>query len=191
MSWLRRLLLLAGLVTGAWLLGGTGHANADVRVEIDRLEVGLEIPLVDVGLQVGTGLAPPQPEAPVPPKPAPRVENPAPPEELPPPARPAVKPPVQAPVQAEAPQQQQPAPQQQHHAQPTNPAHVPEQPQAEQPTPGTLPQSGAGTSTGTQIPVGTLPHATRPPTTTTALVSTEQHDVPRSVRAEEPTFSPD
>ncbi|HUQ58441.1 hypothetical protein [Lentzea sp.] len=188
MSWLRRLLLLAGLVTGAWLLGGAGEANADVRVEIDRLGIEVGLPVVDIGVEIVTGIAPPQPEAPRPPKPDPRTENPAPPPEPPP-----------APV-AEAPPVQIEAPEQRHHTPPqpsatTPPANpVPQQPQprAEQPMTGTLPQSGAGTSaSGSQIPAGTLPHAMRPPTTTTSLVSTEQHAVPRTVRAEEPTFSPD
>ena len=51
MSWLRRLLLLAGLVTGAWLLGSAGQANADVKVEIDQLKIAVELPVVDVGLK--------------------------------------------------------------------------------------------------------------------------------------------
>lgn len=188
MSWLRRLLLLAGLVTGAWLLGGAGEANADVRVEIDQLGVEVELPVADIVLEIET-TPPRQPDAPVPPKPAPRVE----PSEAAPvmPQIPAAR----APEQAEAPQRHAaPEPPQSTTTRPANPTPVPQQPQpqAEQPTPGTLPQSGAGASAGsTQIPAGTLPHAMRPPTTTTSLVSTEQHDVPHSVRAEEPTFSPD
>ncbi|MEV6241636.1 hypothetical protein [Lentzea sp. NPDC051838] len=188
MSWLRRLLLLAGLVTGAWLLGSSGEASADVKVEIDQLHVEVKLPVVDLGLKVETGLVPHQPDAPQPPnKPDPRTETPAPDPVAP---QPAQQPAVQAPVQAEAPQQ--------HHAtppttRPTDPVPVPRrehQPQAE-PITGTLPQSGAGTSTTSQIPAGTLTYAMRPPTTTTSLVSTEQQDVPRTVRAEEPTFSPD
>ncbi|MGW6930321.1 hypothetical protein ACWGE0_09630 [Lentzea sp. NPDC054927] len=188
MSWLRRLLLLAGLMTGAWLLGSAGEANADVKVEIDQLKVEVRLPVVDIGVKVETGLVPQQPEAPVPPKPDPRVETPAPPPAAPQTPQPA----VETPVQAEVPQQATPhAPPQ---TRPTNPAPVPQQPQpqAEQPITGTLPQSGAGASaSGGQIPVGTLPHVMRPPTTTTSLISTEQQDVPRIVRAEEPTFSPD
>ncbi|WP_330271628.1 hypothetical protein OG205_31760 [Lentzea sp. NBC_00516] len=189
MSWLRRLLLLAGLVTGAWLLGAAGEASADVRVEIDQLRVEVKLPVVDIGLKVETRPQQ-QPEAPVPPKSDPRVEPPEPPAAPPTPARP-----VEAPVQVEAPQQQHAAPQPPPSSatRPTNPVPVPHQPQpqAEQPMPGTLPQSGAGSATSTQIPAGTLPHAMRPPTTTASLVSTEQQDVPRTVRAEEPTFSPD
>jgi hypothetical protein len=188
MSWLRRLLLLAGLVTGAWLLGSAGEASADVKVEIDHLNVEVRLPVVDVAVKVETGLAQQPPEAPVPPKPDPRVEPPA------PAAPPTPRPVVEAPVQADAP------PQQQHtHTTPpsttlpTNPVPVPQQPQpqAEQPITGTLPQSGAGQAGGNQIPAGTLPHAMRPPTATTSLVSSEHLDVPRSLRAEEPTFSPD
>lgn len=187
MSWLRRLLLLAGLVTGAWLLGNAGQANADVRVGIDQLEVEVRLPVVDVGLKVETGLVPQPPEAPAPPKPDPRTETPAPPV-APQPPQPVVEAP--APVQAEAPKPQQTTPPS---TRPTNPAPVPQQPpsQAEPPITGTLPQSGAGQASGSQIPAGTLTYSMRPPTTTTSLVSTEQLDVPRSVRAEEPTFSPD
>lgn len=184
MSWLRRLLLLAGLVTGAWLLGSAGEANADVRVEIDQLRVEVKLPVVEVGLKVETGLVPRQPEVPVPPKPDPRAETPV-------PAAPQTPRPVApTPVQAEAPQQYTPP----LTTQSTNPVSVPQQPQpqAEKPISGTLPQSGAGaTANSSQIPVGTLPHAMRPSTTTTSLVSTEQQDAPRTVRAEEPTFSPD
>ncbi|MDX8032275.1 hypothetical protein SK803_18810 [Lentzea sp. BCCO 10_0856] len=188
MSWLRRLLLLAGLLTGAWLLGSAGEANADVKVAIDQLEVEVRLPVVDIGVKVETGLVPHQPDAPVPSKPDPRVETPPPLPVAPQPPQPDVK----APVQAEVPQQHpaQPA----LTTRPTNPVPVPQQPQpqAEQPITGTLPQSGAGaSSSGGQIPVGTLPHVMRPPTTTTSLISTEQQDVPRIVRAEEPTFSPD
>lgn len=185
MSWLRRLLLLAGLVTGAWLLGSAGEANADVRVEIDQLQVEVRLPVVDVGLKIET--TPPRPDVPAPPKPAPRTDTPAPP---PPVAPQAPAKPADTPVQAEVPQQHTPPPLT---TRPTNPVPVPQQPQpqAEQPVPGTLPQSGAGAASGNQIPAGTLPHAMRPPTTTTSLVSTEQQDVPRIVRAEEPTFSPD
>ncbi|MFJ5987613.1 hypothetical protein [Lentzea sp. NPDC092896] len=188
MSWLRRLFLLAGLVTGAWLLGAAGQANADVRVEIDQLKVEVKLPVADIGLTIETRPQQ-QPEAPVPPKPAPRVEAPE------PPAAPTPARPVEVPVQAETFQQQAapqppPAPLT---TRSTNPVPVPHQPQpqAEQPMPGTLPQSGAGSATSTQIPAGTLPHAMRPPTTTASLISTEQQDVPRTVRAEEPTFSPD
>lgn len=189
MSWLRRLLLLAGLVTGAWLLGGAGEASADVRVEIDQLRVEVKLPVADIGLKIET-TPPRQPDVPVPPMPAPRAE----PSEATP-----VVPQIlaaQAPVQAEPPQWRHTAPEPPPPptTRPTNPAPVPQQPQpqAEQPTPGTLPQSGAGASAGsTQIPAGTLPHVMRPPTTTASLVSTEQQDVPHSVRAEEPTFSPD
>ena len=186
MSWLRRLLLLAGLVTGAWLLGSAGEANADVKVEIDQLQVEVRLPVVDVGLKIETGLAPQQPSAPTPPKPAPRTDTPPPPLAPQTPAKPAV-----SPVQAEVPQQHTAPPSTT--TRPTNPVPVPQQPQpqAEQPIPGTLPQSGAGATSGNQIPAGTLPHALRPPTTTTSLISTEQQDVPRIVRAEEPTFSPD
>ncbi|MDX8143931.1 hypothetical protein SK854_17560 [Lentzea sp. BCCO 10_0061] len=187
MSWLRRLLLLAGLVTGAWLLGAAGEANADVRVEIDQLKVEVKLPVADIGLKIETQR---QPDEPAPPKPDPRVEAPEPPAAPPTSARP-----VEAPVQAEVLQQQttpQPPPTTLT-TRPTNPVPVPQQPQpqAEQPMPGTLPQSGAGSATSTQIPAGTLPHAMRPPATTASLVSTEQQDVPRTVRAEEPTFSPD
>lgn len=191
MSWLRRLLLLAGLVTGAWLLGAAGEAHADVKIEIDQLRVEVELPVVDVGLKVETGVVPQPPEAPAPPKTDPRTEAPAPPV-----APQAPQPVVEASVQAEVPQQQ---PQQ--HAtpppplttRPTNPAPVPQRPrpQAEPPITGTLPQSGAGQTSGSQTPAGTLTYAMRPPTTTTSLVSTEQQDTPRTVRAEEPTFSPD
>jgi hypothetical protein len=189
MSWLRRLLLLAGLVTGAWLLGGAGEANADVKIEIDQLEVEVRLPVADIGLKVETGLAPR--EAPVPPRPAPRIDSPAPPPPVAPqtPAKPVEAP---APVRAEAPQQQTQPPSA---TRSTDPAPVPQrqpQPQAEQPITGTLPQSGgAGQTSGNQVPAGTLPQAMRPPTTTTSLISTEQQDVPRIVRAEEPTFSPD
>ncbi|WP_086666835.1 hypothetical protein [Lentzea kentuckyensis] len=188
MSWLRRLLLLAGLVTGAWLLGSAGEANADVKVEIDHLKVEVRLPVADIGLKIETGLAPQQPQEPVPPRPAPRTDTPAPP---PPAAARTPSKPAETPVQAEVPQQQHTAPPST--TRPTNPVPVPQQPhpQAEQPIPGTLPQSGAGTTSGNQIPAGTLPHAMRPPTTTTSLISTEQQDVPRIVRAEEPTFSPD
>jgi hypothetical protein len=188
MSWLRRLLLLAGLVTGAWLLGGAGEASADVRVEIDQLRVEVKLPVADIGLKIET-TPPRQPDAPVPPKPAPRAE--------PSEAAPVVPqiPAAQAAAQAEPPQRRHTAPEPPPSTpQPANPAPVPQQPQpqAEQPIPGTLPQSGAGASAGsTQIPAGTLPHVMRPPTTTASLVSTEQLDVPHSVRAEEPTFSPD
>jgi hypothetical protein len=190
MSWLRRLLLLAGLVTGAWLLGSAGQANADVKVELDQLKVEVELPVVDVGLKVETGLVPEQPQVPVPPVPDPRTEAPAPPVTPPTPPQPVSEAP--APVRAEVPKQQQ-----QHTppstTRPTNPAPVPQQPQpqAEPPITGTLPQSGAGQASGSQIPVGMLPHAMRPPTAKTSLVSTEQLDTPRSLRAEEPTFSPD
>ena len=188
MSWLRRLLLLAGLVTGAWLLGSAGEANADVKVEIDQLQVEVRLPIADVGLKIETGLAPQQPDAPSPPKPAPRIDTPAP---QPPVAPRAPSKPAETPVQAEVPQQHTAPPSTT--TRPTNPVPVPQQPQpqAEQPIPGTLPQSGAGATSGNQIPAGTLPHALRPPTTTTSLISTEQQDVPRIVRAEEPTFSPD
>lgn len=187
MSWLRRLLLLAGLLTGAWLLGNSGQANADVRVEIDQLEVEVQLPVVDIGLEVETGLVPQLPETPAPPKPDPRIETPPPPVASPVP-QPAV---VEAPVRAEAPKQQHTPPPLA--TRPADPAPVPQQPQTqtEQPITGTLPQSGAGAASGNQIPAGTLTYAMRPPTTTTSLVSTEQQDVPRTVRAEEPTFSPD
>jgi hypothetical protein len=188
MSWLRRLLLLAGLVTGAWLLGGAGEANADVKVEIDHLEIEVRLPVTDIGLKVETGLVPAeQPEAPPPPAPDPRTEPSAPPV--------APQPVEDVPVQAETPSQHQPlpAPPPSTTTRPTSPAPAPQQPQphAEPPITGTLPQSGAGASSGGQIPVGTLPCAMRPPTTTASLVSTEQQDAPRTVRAEEPTFSPD
>ncbi|MFD4641672.1 hypothetical protein ACFWN2_30490 [Lentzea sp. NPDC058436] len=188
MSWLRRLLLLVGLMTGAWLLGTVGQAHADVRVEIDQLKVEVKLPVVDVGLKIET--APRQPDVPVPPKPDPRVEPPAPPVE---PQQALSR--TEAPARYEVPQQQQqlltsppPAPQT---TQPTNPEPVPPQPQAEQPVPGTLPQSGAGSSTTTQLPAGTLPHVSRPPATTASPVNAEQQDVPHNARAEEPTFSPD
>lgn len=188
MSWLRRLLLLAGLVTGAWLLGSSGQANADVKVEIDQLRVEVKLPVADIGLKVETGLVPQQPEAPAPtPKPDPRTETPA-----PDPVAPQPKP-VEAPVvHTEAPQQDHVTPPPLS-TRPTDPVPVPQQqqPQVEPPITGTLPQSGAGTSTSSQIPAGTLTYAMRPPTTTTSLISTEQQDVPRTVRAEEPTFSPD
>jgi len=187
MSWLRRLLLLAGLVTGAWLLGGTGEANADVKVEIDHLKIEVRLPVADVGLKVETGpAAPKQPEAPPPPAPDPRAEAPS--VAPQPPAQPV----VDTPVQAQAPPQQPPAPPPSV-TPPADPAPAPQQPQPHTETPitGTLPQSGAGASSGGQMPVGTLPYVLRPPTTTTSLVSTEQQDVPRIVRAEEPTFSPD
>ena len=187
MSWLRRLLLLAGLVTGAWLLGSAGEASADVKVEIDQLRIEVELPVVDVGLKVETGLAPQQPEAPVPPKPDPRIEPPAPRAKAPQAPQPV--------VEAPAPVRQAAVPEPQQQTLPTSPAPVvprqEPQPQAEQPLTGTLPQSGAGQTGGNQIPAGTLPNAMRPPTTTASLVSTEQQDVPRIVRAEEPTFSPD
>jgi hypothetical protein len=189
MSWLRRLLLLAGLMTGAWLLGSAGEANADVKVEIDQLRVEVKLPVADIGLKVETGLVPRQPEAPAPPTPDPRTEIPAP---LVAP-RTSPQPVVEAPppVQAEVPQQQHAPPSLT--TQPANPAPVPQQPQpqAEPPVSGTLPQSGAGQASGSQIPAGTLPHVMRPPVTTTSLVSTEQLDAPRTLRAEEPTFSPD
>ncbi|NKE58842.1 hypothetical protein FXN61_19330 [Lentzea sp. PSKA42] len=190
MSWLRRLVLLAGLVTGAWLLGSAGEANADVKVEIDQLKVEVRLPVVDVGLKVETGLAPQQPEAPVPSVPNPRTEAPAPSVAPQTPAQPVVEAP--APVQTKLPQHASPP----LTTRPTSPVPVPQQPQpqpqAEQPIAGTLPQSGAGaTGGGNQIPAGTLPHTMRPPTTTTSLVSTEQLDTPRTMRAEEPTFSPD
>ncbi|KJK51172.1 hypothetical protein UK23_08075 [Lentzea aerocolonigenes] len=188
MSWLRRLLLLAGLVTGAWLLGSSGQANADVKVEIDQLQVEVKLPVVDIGLKVETGLVPQQPEAPVPPKPDPRTEPPA-----PDPVAPQPKP-VEVPiVHAEAPQQQHQVTPPPLSTRPTDPAPVPQpqRPQVEQPIAGTLPQSGAGTSTSSQFPAGMLTYAMRPPTTTTSFVSTEQQDVPHTVRAEEPTFSPD
>jgi outer membrane biosynthesis protein TonB len=191
MSWLRRLLLLAGLVTGAWLLGSSGEANADVKVEIDQVRVEVKLPVADIGLKLETGLVPQQPEAPepAPGKPDPRTEPPAPPQ----PPQPAA--PAPAPVvQAETPQPQHHAPPPPLTTRPTDPAPVPQQqrqPQVEPPITGTLPQSGAGTTTTSQIPAGTLTYAMRPPTTTTSLVSTEQQDVPRTVRAEEPTFSPD
>lgn len=189
MSWLRRFLLLAGLVTGAWLLGSSGQAQADVRVEIDQLKVELELPVVEVAVQAKTGLAP-RPEAPRPPAPDQRTETPRTPVV---PQQQAPKPPVSAqpPVQAEAPEPQTP---------PTDPQPVPQQPQpqpqpqpqAEHPINGTLPQgSGAGQTGGNQVPAGTLPAALRPPTTTTSLVSTEQQDAPRIVRSKESTFSPD
>ncbi|GHH49303.1 hypothetical protein [Lentzea cavernae] len=189
MSWLRRLLLLAGLVTGAWLLGGCGQANADVRVEIDQFELHVELPVVDIGLEIET--APPLPDVPVPPKPDPRVEPPA-----PPPVPEQALPPVEAPARPEVSQQQQVrhTPPQVSvpitHADP-EPAPQPSPQQAEQPVPGTLPQSGAGSSTSNQIPAGTLPHVLRPPATTASEISTQQQDVPHAVRAEEPTFSPD
>ncbi|GAB2829112.1 hypothetical protein [Lentzea nigeriaca] len=189
MSWLRRLLLLAGLVTGAWLLGSAGEAHADVKVEIDNLKIEVGLPVADVGLKIETGLVPEQPEAPAPPKSDPRTETPA-----PQPAAPQTpsQPVVEAPVHTDVPPQQHTTPPPST-TRPTDPAPVPQQPhpQAEQPITGTLPQSGAGQTSGTQIPAGTLTHAMRPPTTTTSLVSTEQQDVPRIVRAEEPTFSPD
>lgn len=187
MSWLRRLLLLAGLMTGAWLLGSAGEASADVKIEIDHLNVEVRLPVVDVAVKVAT--VPQRPEAPVPSQPDPRVETPA-----PAPATPQKpQPVVEAPVLAEASPQQQSTPPPPSTTRPTNPAPVPQQPQpqAEQPITGTLPQSGAGQAGGNQIPAGTLPHAMRPPTATTSLVSSEQLDVPRNLRAEEPTFSPD
>lgn len=190
MSWLRRLLLLAGLLTGAWLLGGAAEAHADVKVEIDGVGVELPLPLLDVGVEVETGLVPPEPDVRVPPEPDPRTEDP----ELaePPPV-------VETPVQVEAPASTPapaltPAPGPALTSAPvTPPQPVPhEEPRAERPVAGTLPQSGAGaTANGTQLPVGTLPHVLRPPTTTASLISSEQHDAPRIVRAEEPTFSPD
>ncbi|MFI6100757.1 hypothetical protein ACIA8G_34840 [Lentzea sp. NPDC051213] len=192
MSWLRRLLLLAGLVTGAWLLGSAGEASADVKIEIDQLKVEVELPVVEVGLKVETGLVPQQPEAPpVAQKPGPRTE--------PPPVPAQATPQSSAPVLEAPAKTVQPKPQAPPNMRPTNPVTVPQspqapqpQPQAEQPIAGTLPQSGAGAATGSgQIPAGTLPNAMRPPTTTTSLISTEQQDVPRIVRAEESTFSPD
>jgi len=193
MSWFRRFLLLAGLVTGAWLLGSAGQANADVKVEIDRLQVDVKLPVVDVGVRIGTGLVPDQPEAPpVPPTPKPRTDTPVAPQQTQTTQRTTTSPaPVtalEAPAEVEQPKLHTPPT-----TRPTNPAPVPQQPrpQAEPPITGTLPQSGAGQASGGQIPAGTLPNATRPPTTTTSLVSTEQEDVPRTVRAEEPTFSPD
>ncbi|WP_394614567.1 hypothetical protein JNUCC0626_32440 [Lentzea sp. JNUCC 0626] len=187
MSWLRRLLLLAGLVTGAWLLGDAGQANADVRVEIDQLEVEVKLPVVEIALKVEIA----QPETPVPPvtRPDPRVDPAPEPTPQPAPQQPAA--PV---VHAEAPQQQHEAPtsptttqtQAQH-----EPTPVPQPQQAEQPVSGTLPQSGAGSSTSNQTPVGTLPTATRPPTTTAQLTNTEHDDVPHAVRPNKPTFSPD
>ncbi|MGW4208331.1 hypothetical protein ACWEIJ_10125 [Lentzea sp. NPDC004789] len=190
MSWLRRLLLLAGLVTGAWLLGGAGEANADVKVEIDHLKIEVRLPVAaDVGLEVETGLVPAkQPEAPPPPAPDPRTEPPE------PPVPPQPQPVVDVPVHAEAPSQhQQPPAPPPSTTGPADPAPSPQppQPHAEPPMTGTLPQSGAGASSGGQIPVGTLPCAMRPPTTTTSLVTTEQQHAPRTVRAEEPTYSPD
>ncbi|SEP75742.1 hypothetical protein [Lentzea albida] len=190
MSWLRRLLLLAGLVTGAWLLGGAGQANADVRVEIDQLKIELELPVVDIGIEVVTAQA--RPDVLVPPKPDPRVEPPAPPAEPQP-----VPTQVEAPARPEVPKQQQlhtpPQPAPPTTTQPTNPEPAPQQPQpqAEQPVPGTLPQSGAGSGTSNQIPAGTLPHVPRPPAATASPICPEQQDVPHTVRAEEPTFSPD
>jgi hypothetical protein len=186
MSWLRRLLLLAGLLTGAWLLGTTGQAYADVRVEIDQIKIEVALPVVDIGLRVET--APHQLDVPVPPNPEPRVEPPEPPV-----APQQTLPPVEAPARHEAPQQQlhtspPPSPQT---TQPASPEPVPPQPQAEQPVPGTLPQSGVGSSTGNQIPAGTLPHVSRPPATAPSPIGPEQQDVPHDVRAEEPTFSPD
>ncbi len=191
MSWLRRLLLLAGLVTGAWLLGGAAEANADVKIEIDRLGIQLELPVVDIEVEVATAPVARQPDAPVPPKPEPAPRGDAP---EPPPVALPVTPVIEAPVQAEVTQQHVAPPPVT--TQPSDPVpapeHQPPQPQVEQPVTGTLPQSGAGaTTSGTQIPAGTLPCSMRPPTTTTSLVSTEQHDAPRTVRAEEPTFSPD
>ncbi|MFD9702992.1 hypothetical protein [Lentzea sp. NPDC059081] len=189
MSWLRRLLLLAGLVTGAWLLGGAGEANADVTIEIDQLRVEVALPVVDIGLEVETGLVPQPPETPVPPKPDPRVEVP----ERPP--APQAPPVVEAPVQVETPPQAQNPPASTTATEPAESVPVPQQPRSQaeqQPVTGTLPQSGAGATTSTtQTPAGTLPHVMRPPTTTASLVSTEQRDAPRTVRAEEPTFSPD
>jgi hypothetical protein len=189
MSWLRRLLLLAGLVTGAWLLGSAAEAHADVKVEIDQLKIVVGLPVADVGLKIETPLAPQQPEAPAPPEPDPRTEAPA-----PQPAAPRTQPQpvVEAPVHAEVPPQQH-TPPPPSATRPADPAPVPQQPhpQAEPPITGTLPQSGAGQASGGQIPAGTLTYAMRPPTTTTSLVSTEQQDAPRTVRAEEPTFSPD
>jgi hypothetical protein len=122
--------------------------------------------------------------------PNPRTEAPAPSAAPWTPAQPVVEAP--APVQTEVPRRHAAPPPLT--TRPTNP--VPQQPQpqpqAEQPITGTLPQSGAGaTGGGNQIPEGTLPHVMRPPTTTTSLVSTEQLDTPRTMRAEEPTFSPD
>ncbi|GGU22088.1 hypothetical protein [Lentzea flava] len=188
MSWLRRLLLLAGLVTGAWLLGSAGEAHADVKIEIDQLKIEVGLPVADVGLKIETGLVPQQPQAPAPPTPNPRTEAPAPQPVVP---QTPPQPVVEAPVQAEAPQQQAtPPPSATRPANPV-PAQPQPQPQAEQPITGTLPQSGAGQANGNQIPAGTLTYALRPPATTTSLVSTEQQDVPRIVRAEEPTFSPD
>lgn len=185
MSWVRRLLLFAGLVTGAWLLGGAGEAHADVRVEIDQLKVELELPVVDLGVHVDTGLTPLPQEPPVS-TPAPRVEASTPVV----PRQSAPAPITTAPIHVETPQQTQ-APQ----APLMAPAPVPVVPEQvrlpELPVSGSLPQSGAGQSGGNQVPVGTLTCSTRPPTTTTSLVSTEQQDVPRIVRAEEPTFSPD
>ncbi len=191
MSWLRRFLLLAGLVTGAWLLGSAGQANADVKVEIDRLQAEIKLPVVDVGVRIGTGLVPDQPEAPpVPPAPKPRTDTPVAPQQSTQrtPTSPAPVTALEAPAEVEQPKLHTPPT-----TRPTNPAPVPQQPrpQAEPPITGTLPQSGAGQASGGQIPAGTLPNAARPPTTTTSLVSTEQEDVPRTVRAEEPTFSPD
>jgi outer membrane biosynthesis protein TonB len=188
MSWLRRLLLLAGLMTGAWLLGNTGQANADVEVRIDQLGVEIQLPVVDIGLKVETGLAPQQRQPPAPPVPDPRTEIPAPPVATPAPPQPVD---VEAPAPAEMPKQQHTPPPST--TRPTNPAPVPPQPQpqAEPPITGTLPQSGASAASGSQIPAGTLTYVMRQPTTTTSLVSTEQQDVPRTVRAEEPTFSPD
>ncbi|MFD5830882.1 hypothetical protein [Lentzea sp. NPDC060358] len=188
MSWLRRLLLLAGLVTGAWLLGGAGEASADVRVEIDQLRVEVGLPVLDaavtIAVEVETGIVPPRPGTSVPPEPVPRTDVPDPPPV--PQVHPVAAPPVQVetrqvePPPTAATPVEEPAPQQ------------PRQPRAERPVPGTLPPSGAGTTAnGTQLPAGTLPHALWPPTATTSLVSTERHDAPRTVRAEEPTFSPD
>lgn len=189
MSWLRRILLLAGLVTGAWLLGSSGQAQADIRVEIDQLKIEVELSVVDVGVQVDTGLVPRQPEAPLPPVTDPHTEAPAPvvsPQKVPEPPVAVAQPPVHVEAPAPHPPLTTTRPTNSHQPVPQQP-----QPQAEPPITGTLPQSGAGQASGGQIPAGTLPGATRPPTTTTSLVSTEQEDVPRTVRAEEPTFSPD
>lgn len=190
MSWLRRILLLAGLVTGAWLLGSSGQAQADIRVEIDQLKIEVELPVVDVGVQVDTGLVPRQPETPLPPVTDPHTEPPAPvvsPQKVPEPPVAVAQPLVHVEAPAPHPPLTTTRPTNSHQPVPQQP-----QPQAEPPITGTLPQSsGAGQSGGTQIPVGTLPAALRPPVTTTSLVSTEQQDSPRIVHAEEPTFSPD
>lgn len=181
MSWVRRLLLLAGLVFGSWLLGSlasAAEASADIRIDID-------LPLVGISVELDTTPVTPLPpvEQPLPAQPRTEVPPPPPPVE-PVPVVPSAEPVdvfSAAPVAAEPPVPQ--------------PVEVPAKPVERQrvdlPVPGSPPTSGAGQSTTNTPLVGTLTFAASEARRAVALVRSADLDVPPFTYAEDPSFSPD